>query len=369
MKKEVNILAVAGVALLVVLLVVAAVILTRDNTLQPKETEAPTVPETTVLVTEPTTVPTTEEPTEPVPTCVNAEVQVSNAPAILTLLNRGTTVDVVGEYDEDHYVVKTDAGYGLVEKQLLRMSGEAAYKVWSGYAHGSAPVYAHYQLTGKAVKSLNLNTKVEVLDELKYCYVVKVGDVSGYMAKAQVSKNYIQYSGGGGGSADGGDITLSFGGVFTLSNVQQVGEVTGTAEVLADGAQVSLGYFDRGDMAPVVTEEGFAPDWDGYYTLYLDGMYAYLPQNLALMEGETPYEQWDGFAGYSAANYDSYLLQGEKKNVAVNTSVTVLWDGEDFYVVSIKDAVGYMAKSQVGTNRFATGGGGDSGGDWTPPAL
>lgn len=354
---------------LIFLLIAVMLLATGCETKTPEATVESSVPETTVPVTEVTTVPTTEAPTEPVPTCVNAEVQVSNAPAILTLLNRGTMVDVVGEYDEDHYVVKTDAGYGLIEKQLLRFSGEDAYAVWTGYAHGSASVYGHYQLTGEPVRSLNLNTKVEVLDELKYCYVVKVGEVSGYMAKAQVSKYYIQYSGGGGGSADGGDITLGFGGIVTLSNVQQVGEVTGTAEVLADGTQVILGYFDRGDLAPVVTEEGFAPGWDGYYTLYLDGLYAYLPQNLALLEGETPYEQWDGFAGYSAAVYESYLVQGEKKDVAVNTSVTVLWDGGDFYVVSVKDAVGYMAKSQVGTNRFATGGGGDSGGDWTPPAL
>lgn len=355
---------------LILFLLIAVMLLAAGcETKTPEATVESSVPETTVPATEVTTVPTTEAPTEPVPTCVNAEVQVSNAPAILTLLNRGDTVDVVGEYDEDHYVVKTDAGYGLIEKQLLRFSGEAAYTEWSGYAHGSAPVYSHYQLTGKPIQSLNLNTKVEVLDELKYCYVVKVGEVSGYMAKAQVSKNYIQYSSGGGGSADGGDITLGFGGIVTLSNVQQVGEVTGTAEVLADGTQVILGYFDRGDLAPVVTEEGFAPDWEGYYTLYLDGLYAYLPQNLALLEGETPYEQWDGFAGYSAAVYESYLVQGEKKDVAVNTSVTVLWDGGDFYVVSVKDAVGYMAKAQVGANRFATGGGGDSGGDWTPPAL
>lgn len=351
------------------LLIAVMLLAAGCETKTPEVTVTSTVPETTPPTTEPTTAPTTEAPTEPVPTCANAQVQADGAPAILTLLNRGDTVDVVGEYDDDHYVVKTEAGYGLIEKQLLRMSGEAAYQVWSGYAQSSAPVYAHYQLTGKAVKSLNLNAKVEVLDELKYCYVVKVGEISGYMAKAQVSKNYIQYSSGGGGSADGGDITLGFGGIFTLSNVQQAGEVTGTAEVLADGAQVSLGYFDRGDLAPVVTEEGFAPVWDGYYTLYLDGMYAYLPQNLALMEGETPYEQWGGFAGYSAAVYDSYLVQGEKKDVAVNTSVTVLWDGEDFYVVSIQDAVGYMAKDKVGTNRFATGGSGDSGGDWTPPAL
>jgi hypothetical protein len=210
---------------------------------------------------------------------------------------------------------------------------------------------------------------VEVLDELKYCYVVKVGEVSGYMAKAQVSKNYIQYSNGGGGSADGGDISLGFGGIVTLSNVEQIGEVTGTAEVLADGTQVILGYFDREDLAPVVTEEGFAPAWDGYYTLYLDGLYAYLPQNLALLEGETPYEQWNGFTGYNGVMYDHYLVLGEGKNLSLNTAVTVLWDGGDFYVVRINNEIGYMAKNQVSKDRYVVSSGGGGGGDWTPPAL
>lgn len=353
-------------------LLIAVMLLAAGCKKTEQEATTTTMPETTVWVTDATTEATTEAttqaPTEPHPACANAEVQADHAPAILMLLNRGDTADVVGEYDDDHYVVKTEAGYGLIEKQLLRLSDNPAYEVWTGYAHSGAPVYGHYQLTGKPVKSLNLNTKVEILDELKYCYVVKTGEVSGFMAKAQVSKSYIQYSGGGGGSADGGDITLGFGGIVTLSNVEQSGEVTGTAEVLADGTQVILGYFHRGDLTPVVVEEGFAPDWDGYYTLYLDGFYAYLPQNLALPEGGTPYEQWEGFAGYSGAVYDNYLIQGEKSNVNVNTSVTVLWDGGDFYVVSVKDTVGYMAKNQVGRNRFDTSGGG-GGGDWTPPAL
>lgn len=340
---------------------------TDQNATTPTSVPA-TTGNVTESTTEPTTEATTEAPTEPIPQCVTATVQVGDAPAVLALLNRGDQVDVVKEYDEDHYTVKVGELYGLVEKQLLRMSGEAAYKTWTGYARSSAKVYETYQLLGEAAKTLKQNTKVEVLDELEYCYVVKEGETTGYMAKSKVSKSYIQSSGDG-GSADGGDITLSFGGIFTLSNVQQSGEVTGTAEVLADGAQVVLGYFERDGLAPVVAEEGFAPAWDGYYTLYMNGLYAYLPQNLALLEGQEPYEQWDGYAGHSAAVYDSYLLQGDKKDVSVNSSVTVLWDGGDFYVVSMKDTLGYMAKDQVGTGKFSTGGGGNSGGDWTPPAL
>lgn len=359
---------------MMILLLAAIMLLTAGcGAKQPEPTEATPVPEITIPVTEaPTEPPTeapTEVPTEPVPTCINAVVQVDDAPAILLLLNRGDTVDVVGEYDEDHYVIKTDSGYGLVEKQLLRMSGEPVYEVWTGYATGGAVLYGNYQLTGEPVQTLNLNTQMEVLDELKYCYVVKVGEESGYVAKEQVSKNYIQYSGGGGGGADGGDISLSFGGIVTLSAIEQIGEVTGTAEVLADGTQVILGYFNREELAPVVAEEGFAPEWEGYYTLYLDGMYAYLPKNLAMAEGEEAFAQWDGFAGYKAVAYDNRLMQGEGTTIGVNTPVTILWDGGDFYVVSINGDVGYMAVSEVGKTTYATGGGGGGGGDWTPPAM
>ena len=155
-----------------------------------------------------------------------------------------------------------------------------------------------------------------------------------------------------------------------LSAIEQSGEITGTAKVLADGTQVILGYFTREELAPVVTEEGWAPAWDGYYTLYMNGLCAYLPENLVLLEGETSYEQWDGFTARGAVVYNSYLLLNEGENVAVNTSVSVLWDGGAFYVVSIDNEIGYMAKEHVGTSRYSTGGGNNGGGEaWTPPAM
>lgn len=358
-----------AIFLLIAVMLLAVGCEKTDTTPTAPETTAPVTDATTEPTTEPTTVATTEAPTEPTPECTNATVQAANAPAILLLLNRGDTVDVVKEYDEDHYMVKVDSLYGLIEKQLLRLSGEAAYKTWTGYSQSKAPLYGNYLLTGEALQSLSLNKKVEVLEDLKYCYLVQVGDTVGFMAKDKVSKNYIQYSSGGGGGADGGDISLGFGGIVTLSGVVQSGEVTGTAEVLADGTQVILAYFDREELAPVVTEEGFAPAWDGYYTLYMNGLYAYLPQNMALLDGDEPYEQWNGYASHSARRYDNALLRGDGKSVTVNTTVSVLWDGGDFYVVSINGEICYMAPSQIGTGKFSTGGGGDSGGDWTPPAM
>ena len=253
---------------------------------QPEPTEA--IPEATVPATEaPTETPTeapTEAPTEPQPVCTNATVQIDKAPAVMSILNRGDLVDVVGEYEEKYYVVMVNNVYGFIEKQLLRMETEEAYEPWNGYAGYKAAFYSNYQLQGEPVQTMKLNTKVQVLDELDSCYVVQVEDVVGYIAKSSVNKYRITgggSSGGGGGSSssgssgggqDGGDITLRYGFV-TLSTAQTA--VTGRAQVLADGAQFVLALYNIGDAVSVVTEEGFAPTWEGYHTVYAEGIYAY----------------------------------------------------------------------------------------------
>ncbi len=332
----------------------------------PKPTPKPTPTPTPTPTPEPTPTPI------PVPDCEEALVQLDRSPAILMLLNRGDVVDVVGEFDEEHYAIKTEFGYGLVEKQLLRMDGEAAYAAWTGYAKSGAALYDNYQLRGTPVASLSTNTECKVIDELDYCYIVQSGEELRYVSKDQLSKTRIVYYGGGGGGAgaDGGDISLSFGGANLLSLVIQSGDVSGTAEVLADGTQVVLGYFDRDDAVPVVLEEGFAPAWEGYHTLYFDGLYAYMPMEFALMNGEEAYASWDGYAAYGSRIYDNYLLQGEGKQLAMNTIVTVLWDCGGVYVVSVNGEIGYMANSVVSQNRIYTGGGGGGGGaEWTDPVL
>ena len=371
---------------LLILLLAAAMLLTAGCNSEPVD---PTVANTTEAVdttdaAQETTQETTEAPTEPVPQRVNARVQVDDAPAILTVLGRGEVVDVVGEYDEDHYVVKTDAGYGLMEKQLLWMSDAEPYKTWTGYATGYVPVYDNYQLTGEPIQSLSLNKQVVVLAELKYCCLVQLGDTLGFVKNGGISKYYIEYnepekeeeSGG----QDGGDISLFNGGITLLATVEQSGEVTGTAVVLVDKAPVILGYFLLGETVEVVAEEGFAPAWEGYHTLYLNGFYAYMPQDLVLEETEEPYSVWEGYCAYGAYVYDNYLLLGEGDWQNTNTVVTVLWDSGEFYVVSVGGEIGYMACDKVSESKYQTGNGGNNSGnnsgsneeesgDWTPPAL
>ena len=92
---------------------------------------------TTEVTTQPTTAPTetTAPPTEPLPQTEEATILADHVPAILSILSRGDTVDVVGEYDEGHYVIKTEQGYGLVEKNLLTMPDDESYEAWTGYSH------------------------------------------------------------------------------------------------------------------------------------------------------------------------------------------------------------------------------------------
>ena len=360
---------------------------------------------TTEVTTQPTTAPTetTAPPTEPLPQAEEAIILADHVPAILSILSRDDTVDVVGEYDEEHYVIKTELGYGLVEKQLLAMPDDEAYEAWTGYSRWNRNVYDNYRLSGTPIQVLKTNTKIEVLDDLGGCLVVKVEDVTGFMKLEDISKAPIRAqksgdssdgsggSSGGGGSSgsgggqDGGDISLQFnGGIVFLSAITQEGSVTGQATVRADGTEVVLGYFDRDETAQVVVESGFAEDWEGYATVMMDDLYAHVPETLIQRKGEEAYAQWDGFAKYNTMFYDNFYLQGEGKRLNTNTAIHVVVDLDTCYLVTVDESFGYVAKTMVSEKRIVSkkapvesggGGGGTSGGgggggqEWSDPVL
>lgn len=360
---------------------------------------------TTEATTQPTTAPTetTAPPTEPLPQTEEAIILADQVPAILSILSRDDTVDVVGEYDEEHYVIKTELGYGLVEKQLLAMPDDEAYEAWTGYSRWNRDVYDNYRLSGTPIQVLKTNTKIEVLDDLGGCLVVKVEGVTGFMKLEDISKTPIRAqksgdssdgsggSSGGGGSSgsgggqDGGDISLQFnGGIVLLSAITQEGSVTGQATVRADGTEVVLGYFDRDETAQVVVESGFAEDWEGYATVMMDDLYAHVPEALIQRKGEESYAQWDGFAKYNTMFYDNFYLQGEGKRLNTNTAIHVVVDLDTCYLVTVDESFGYVAKTMVSEKRIVSkkapvesggGGGGTSGGgggggqEWSDPVL
>lgn len=350
------------------LLVLALILSAGCGQQEPAQTQVPaTEPVQTEEATVPaeTTVPPTTEETIPVPELSTAYAMVDKTPAILDTLLRDDVVDVVGEYDEDHYVIKTDLGYGLVKKEMLRLDGEAAYATWTGYAYYNAAVYTNFYLIGEPMQNLKQNTQVEVLDDLGYCLVVRLDDVTGFMNKTSLAKGPISSDSTG---KDGGDISLQAqGGISLLASVVQEGDVTGQAVVLADGAEVILGYFARGEEIPVVAEDGFVENRDGYLTVYLDGLYAYVPQMLVLPEGAEPYVAWDGYSVWNGAIYDNFYLLGDPvSKLNVNTNIHVLEELENCYLVEVNGATGYMSKDAVSKTKISTNGGG---GEWTPPVL
>lgn len=379
---------------IIMLLALALLLCAGCKKQEPVQTEAPTT-----IPTETTIPPTTEE-TDPVPELSIGTALVDDTPAILDTLMRDDVVDVVGEYDEDHYIIKTDLGYGLVKKKMLRLENEAAYEVWTGYAYWNAEVYDNFHLTGDPVQQLNTNTKVEVLDDIGLCYVVQVDKTVGFMSKSRLAKWSFSSgsgnsdsgsgsgSGGNGGStgADGGDISLRFqGGIVLLAAIEQKGYVTGQATVLANGTEVVLGYFARGEEIPMVTEEGLS--WDGYVTVYLNGLYAYVPQGLVVTGETAAYEAWDGYSRWNGVVYANFYLLGDPiDKLYTNVKVHIVAELDNCYLVEVNEVTGYMSKDVVSKTRISTGGGnsdsggssgegnsgggGNSGGaEWSPPAL
>lgn len=342
---------------------------------QPEATQAP-AEEPTVEVTTEATEPTETEP--PVPETESAVIKADRTAVMLTTANRGDILDVVDEYDGDHYVVKLENGYGLVEKRLARLDSDPAYEQWTGYAFYGAELYTNYLLRGEDPVKLDMNKQMTVLDSLGDVLVVQIEDSIGYILASQVSSYFIVPSpggGGGGGGVDGGDIALNFRGSVALLGtfVPQEGEKTGTATVLADETPILLGWFDRDDKAELVLEEGFAEDREGYYTVYLDGIYGYIRQNLVSRESEEAYEEWDGYALYNAELYDNYDLTGESmRKLNANEEIHIVSDLVDCYLVIVGEETGYMAKDQISEYYVVYGGGSSGGGggaEWSPPVL
>lgn len=350
----------------------------RKTTPQPEtqatqQTQAPT--ETEPTETQPPE--TTEAPTEPLPQTEDGTILADHVPAVLAVCSRGDCLDVVGDYDEAYYVVKLENGYGLVEKQLLALPGAEPYEPWTGYAHWNANVYDNYHLSGTPVQALPTNTRVEVLDDLDGCLVVKVEDMTGFLSADSVSRNPIRSQGGSGsgssgGGADGGDIHLGGnGGIVFLSAIRQEGTVTGQATVRADGTEVVLGFYDRDEIAKIVVEAGFCEEWEGYHTVLLDDLYAHVRQSLVRTAGEEVYTPWDGYAKYNARLYDNFYLQGEGTALATNKAIHVVCDLGSCYLVTVDEAPGYIAKDFVSLTRSSggSGSGGSNGQEWSDPVL
>ncbi len=333
----------------------------RPNQAQAPDQTQPSAPVS--QPSEPATDPT--DPTDPpviepeIPETQDYTLKARNVPAVLAILQRDQVVDLVEEFDGEHYIVKVGQLYGLVETQYLRLPGQEPYAAWTGYAYHNARAYDHVRLQGEATK-LSMNTKLEVLEGFEDVLLVKVNDKLCYVATGDVSKSYIQYSGGGnsGGGADGGDIELS---------VPQSGAVTGQATVLADGVELVLCRVS--DTIQVITEDGFAQPWDGYLTVYIDGLCAYVQDGFVFGSDEEEYTPWTGYAALNAKVFTNFYLLGDAANKpALNAKLEIVGELDNCYILAHQDGEAYIAKELVNKApvTYSSGGGGD---EWSPPAM
>lgn len=295
------------------------------------------------------TLPETTAPTEETaPELVDATAQINGIPAVLAELSRGDKVDVVGAFDERHYTVKLETGYGLVEKNLVRLEGEPAFDPWTGYAYRDAALYDNYRLAGEPARYLEANAQVKVLDSLGWCCLVECEGATGYMRMEDLASHAISddQAAPAAGGEDGGEISMGVHGALTFLSVvtPQYGEVSGTAEVLADGTEVVLGYFDRGDRIPVVkgSEAG------DMLTVSLDGLTAKIDGTYVLIEGEPAPEIREGKTADIVSLYaDRWMLGSPMDRLNSGTKIRILYELEGCCLVDADGTVGYLKTAGI----------------------
>lgn len=350
-------------------------------------TEAPTTQPTVTETTEATTAPTETE--APKPECKDITVMGENIPLIRLFLDQGAQAEVTGYQDA---LARVTAGgkEGFVETQYLRFPDEA-FEPFTGYARWNAGFYRDAVCLGDPQQTLSTNTKLEVLEELDNCYYVNLDGTKGYVQKAQLSKWVVQSlpaepgsssSGGGGGSSggaqDGGNITLMDRPAFVLL----ADEVkTGTATAKVPRTPMLARCCLLGENLQMVVSQGFAESIPGYVTiLEPDGTYAYISESWVLLPDQSPFEAWEGYAGYNCKLYKNETLSGKEATIIyANTKVTVLWDtgtvsyiqtGEETYYAAsstLRRTPIVVAPAEESSSHSSGGGGSSGGGDmWTP---
>lgn len=364
---------------------------------QKSESDEPTVAPTVAPATEPAP---TEEPTEEPtaaptePSWVPGTVRATYGAAVYQLFNKGDKVTVKGEFD-GYYIIEGEELDFLIETRYLRHAGEEAFEEDDGYARSGTEVFKTAYLTGEAIATLKLNTKVTVIEGKENWLYITWDGGEGYVHADGISPYRITYrsgsssggsSGGSSGPQDGTDIDLGglsangiSGGICLLADYYgpvftEMAPVEGV--ILTDECEAYMYLYNRGDEAKITTlgEESCE--------VYIDGHYATIPRWLVSVEGDEMYEAWTGYARSKAAVYSKHQMRELYlvNNLKLNTEVEVIDELPHCYVVMIDGEVGYMTLEEVMEHRYVyrggSGGGSSSSGsgggaydEWTPDAL
>lgn len=324
-------------------------------------------PEPTPEITpEPTPTPSPSPTPEPITEA--ATVLVDAVGAVGRTFSLGEPVRIIDQKD-DCYLVETETGPLLVEKDRIRRDGEPTPTSRPGYAKNGVPVYEDSYLEGPVLTTLPLNTEVTVEDAFGQLLRVRLkSGQEGYTLASNISSARIATGGGARGGQDGGDIDLGARWqegpeIVRLGGAVRSSEdlVPGTGSVLAAGTEGYLRLFDRGDVAQVL-ERG-----ENNCTVLVDGRQGILPAWTLRFADEAPYEAWNGFARQKTVLFSQYRMLDKGTDLPLNTALRVLDELPGRYVVETNGTIGYLPRDQVSKTRIATGGGG--GGEWTDPIL
>lgn len=312
--------------------------------------------------------------TEPqAPRVVPGIVQGGGVPVILHFLPRNGEVTVTAYLDEDHALVATNWGEGIVQTQFLRFPGEE-YQTWTAYAQGTVKLYPHYYCLGKPTKPLNANDKMEVLEELKSSCFVQVGEETGFVKKQSVGRNPYGYAQEETQPPrqDGGDIVMAYtGSICLLSDVTEQ-LPTGPAQIKADHVPLIRRYCGAGEAVAILEDQALLEPVEGFLSISEEDMLAYLPHLWVQQEGEPDFRQWEAYAGANSQVYDDCVLDGKPgKTLPGSSRLTVLWDtGEVAYVRYGDDSYGFVSSDTLRTTPISPA---SSDGqhivEWTPAVL
>lgn len=212
-----------------------------------------------------------------------------------------------------------------------------------------------------------------VLEDLGGCYLIEFDGQQGYVRSEQISDTRLKSGGGGGsGGADGGDIVLGASGsgleivrLGILHSEQETSMAFSACSgtVLADVVEAYRLLMNRGDAVKVISEE------EGDLSRVLvDGQIGLVDPRFLRLDTEGAYVKWDGYARNRARFYHNYRMIGEPESLRQNTSLQILEELGDCYLVEMDGMTGYIPLDEVSKTKIQSSGGG-GGGEWTDPVL